>query len=125
MTLEETIAAQAPWVQVWVAILTIVGIAVPLALLVWKSTRVAGIIALAAQFAAGFGVQYLFDRYGYVDLVALPHVIFWTPLVIYLVIKARAANVPVWPQRLLWLLIVVLTVSLLFDYGRVVRYFIP
>ena len=122
MTLEEAIGQQAAWVPIWVVVLTAVSIVVPISLLFWRASRLAGILSLVAMILAGFGVQWLFDQHGYVGLIALPHVLLWTPLVVYLARVARGADMPKLPGILTYLLTGTLVASLLFDYASVIGY---
>lgn len=122
MTLEEAIGQQAVWVPIWVVVLTAISIVVPVALLFWRASRLAGILSLIAMVIAGLGVQWLFDQHGYVGLIALPHVLLWTPLVVYLVHVARGADMPEMPRILIYAMAITLIVSLLFDYASVLGY---
>ena len=94
----------------------------PLALLIWRPTRVAGLLTVLATVAGGFGVTSMFNSMGYVKLLGLPHVVIWTPLVIWLIVLLRGRDMPVWPRRILSLVILTILVSLAFDYVDVIRY---
>jgi hypothetical protein len=59
---------------------------------------------------------------GYVKLLGLPHVLIWTPLVFFLLAQARKADMPVWPRRVIWVIVGTIVVSLVFDYVDVARY---
>lgn len=122
MTLDEAVALQPQWVQVWLVVLTVVTVALPLVLMVWKGTRLAGLIVLAATIAGGVGVQLIFDRMGYVRLIALPHVLLWTPALIYLLVIIRRARIGRWPTIVGGVLAAFITISLVFDYASVARY---
>ncbi len=98
MTIEEAVAFQPVWVQRWLIVLTIATIALPVLLGFHNKTRLIGIIVLLTSFAGGFGVQWLFDELGYVRLLSLPHVILWTPTLIYLVIVLRRPDVARWAR---------------------------
>jgi hypothetical protein len=122
MTLQEAIAQQPAWVGYWLIWLTFGGLVLPLALLIWQPSRVAAVLAFLANIAAAFAVQWIFDRLGYVKLLGLPHVLFLTPLVVYLIAQTRRPNMPDWPKRILFVVIATLLVSLAFDYTDVARY---
>ncbi|OBY24659.1 hypothetical protein [Leisingera sp. JC1] len=122
MTLEEAIATQPLWVQIWVNILFLGAFVLPLALLIWKPSRLAGLVTVAASVLAAGGVYWLYGQLGYVRLLGLPHVILWTPLAVWLWRQRMRADMPVWPQRIILVVYAVIAVSLAFDYVDVARY---
>lgn len=122
MTLNEAIAQQSLWIQYWLYVLIFGIVVLPLALLIWKQTRLAAIITVAAAVLAGLGVSWLFDHYGYVKLLGLPHIILWTPLALYLYGQITRPDMPMWPKRIMIAVLAVLVVSLVFDYVDVARY---
>jgi hypothetical protein len=97
-------------------------VVLPLLLLIWKQTRLTAIITVAASFIAGVGVSWLYDKFGYVKLLGLPHIILWTPLVVYLYGQIRREDMPQWPKRIMVAVLAVFVVSLVFDYVDAVRY---
>jgi hypothetical protein len=122
MGLEEAVALQPAWIGYWLNWLMIGAIILPLALFIWRQTRIAAAAALAAGVAGAIGTGWIYDQMGYVKLLGLPHIVFWTPLAIYMTALLRRSPLPD-PAR--WVLIVVLVtilVSLAFDYTDVVRY---
>jgi hypothetical protein len=122
MTLSEAIATQPLWVQYWLYVLVFCIVILPLTLLIWKQTRVAAIVTIAASILAGIGVSRVYDHLGYVKLLGLPHIILWTPLVWYLWQQIKRGDMPKWPRRIMMVVLAVLAVSLVFDYVDVVRY---
>ncbi len=122
MTLSQAIALQPTWVQYWLYVLIFSIVVLPLTLLIWKQTRVTAIITIAASFLAGFGVSKIFDHLGYVKLLGLPHIILWTPLVWYLLQQTRREDMPLWPKRIMMVMLAVFITSLAFDYVDVLRY---
>lgn len=122
MTLAEAITQQPQWVQYWLYVLIFGIVVLPLSLLIWKQTRLTAVITIAASVLAGLGVSWVFDRLGYVKLLGLPHIILWTPLVIYLYGQIRRQDMPQWPRRILIAVLAVFLVSLAFDYVDVARY---
>ncbi len=122
MTLEEAIAQQPQWVQIWLNILLLGAFVLPAVLLIWRQTRVAGIVSLIVSATAAYGVVWLYDRMGYVKLLGLPHLFLWTPLVIYLVGQFRRDDLPQIPRVLLGAVIATLLISLAFDFSDVIRY---
>jgi formate hydrogenlyase subunit 3/multisubunit Na+/H+ antiporter MnhD subunit len=122
MSLSDAIATQPLWVQYWLYVLLAGIIVLPLVLLIWKQTRLTAVIILVASFAAGFGVSLVYDRFGYVKLLGLPHIIFWLPLVWYLYSQIKREDMPVWPRRVMMLIVAVLMISLVFDVVDVTRF---
>ncbi len=122
MTLEEAIAQQPQWVQIWLNILPLGAFVLPAVLLIWRQTRVAGIVSLVVSATAAYGVVWLYDRMGYVKLLGLPHLFLWTPLVIYLIGQFRRDDLPQIPRVLLGAVIATLLISLAFDFSDVIRY---
>ncbi len=122
MTLAEAVAQQPQWVQYWLYVLIFGIVVLPLLLLIWKQTRLTAIITVAASFIAGLGVSWLYDKLGYVKLLGLPHIILWTPLVIYLYGQIRRGDMPQWPKRIMVAVLAVFVVSLVFDYVDAARY---
>jgi hypothetical protein len=122
MTLAEAIAQQPQWVQYWLYVLLFGILVLPLALLIWKQTRLTAVITIAGSFIAGLGVSWIYDQLGYVKLLGLPHIIIWTPLALYLYGQIKREDMPVWPKRIITAILAVFIVSLVFDYVDVVRY---
>lgn len=122
MTLSDAIAQQPLWIQYWLYVLVFSIVVLPLVLLVWKQTRLTAIITIAASIMAGLGVSKLHDQLGYVKLLGLPHIILWTPLAWYLFRQTRRDDMPVWPRRIMMVVLAVFLISLAFDYVDVARY---
>ncbi len=123
MTLEQAIALQPQWVGYWLYWLTFGGFFLPLTLLIWKQTRLAAVLAVAAVVAGAIGVSWLYNQMGYVKLLGLPHIIFWTPLAVYFYKLIRREDLPLWPRRILIVVLATILISLVFDYTDVLRYF--
>lgn len=76
---------------------------------------------LTAWLANLLTMPMLFDAVGYVRLLGLPHIVFWTPLVIYLWMKRRSFS-GTWAGRYLWVVMATNGASLVIDYIDVARY---
>jgi hypothetical protein len=122
MTLNQAIAQQPMWVQYWLYVLIFGIVVLPLALLIWRQTRLTAVVTIAASILAGLGVNWVYTKFGYVKLLGLPHIIFWTPLVYYLLKTLKRADIPKWPRRIIIVVLAVFVVSLVFDYVDVIRY---
>ena len=111
------IMQQPLWLQLWVTWMGLVNLA-SLAFLRRREARV----VLGAFAGAFILMQILFAANGYDRLLGLGHVVFWTPLLIYLVPRLPKIESSTTYGR--WLRIVVLTngLSLVIDYLDVFRY---
>lgn len=65
----------------------------------------------------------LYNVFGYTRILGLAHIIVWTPLLPYLLSQRRPFAEESWPGRYLYWFMAVITVSLIFDYIDVARYF--
>jgi hypothetical protein len=109
--------SQPLWVQVWVCWMMLLNTAAVL-FLKHKAAKV----VLAVWVGNVITMMVLFEMVGYVRLLGLPHVIWWTPLVVYLFSQRRqfpAGLVSTW----LWILLFTNSASLVMDYIDVARYF--
>lgn len=106
------------WLQAWVYWMMLLNTA---ALFFLKTTE--GKMVLACWVANIITMSLFYEIFGYVRLLGLSHVIWWTPLVIYLF--GRRGSFPVGVTATwLWVLLVTNSASLVIDYIDVVRYFI-
>ncbi len=122
MTLTEAIATHSPaWVNLWLNVLFIGAFILPLSLFIWKSTRWTAVFCVIAAVIAGVGVYVMYNQMGYVKLLGLPHIIAWTPLAFHLWRKLKE-NLPVIPTTIITVILVVISISLLFDFADVARY---
>lgn len=122
MTMQEAIALQPLWVRLWLNWMLFGAFALPLLLLIWRQSRVAGIATLISDVAAGFGTGWLYGQMGYVKLLGLPHILFWTPVAIYLFLQLRRADLPKWPRWIMMVVLATIVGSLAFDYTDALRY---
>lgn len=76
---------------------------------------------LAAMLANVVSMQLLLRLYGTGQHLSLPHVVFWTPLLIYLFMQRK--SLLAWSPFGLWCVMLFLTdsVSLVLDYAAVVK----
>lgn len=124
MSLNEAMAEFGPsWLRVWLPLLMLGGFIAPLVLLIWSQSRLVGAISFVASLLAAVSIDYMYKQMGYVKLLGLPHIIFWTPLIVYLIMQRRRLTLPAWPMRILTFMIVTIGISLVFDYVDAARYF--
>ncbi len=122
MTFEEAIATQPGWIFWWLNALFLGAYVLPVSLLIWRATRITGAITVAASFASGYALNLMFNSMGLVRLLGLPHILLWTPLVIYLIAQLRRPDIPKLPRWIMIIIIGFLLVSLAFDYADLMRY---
>ena len=123
MSFQEALGHQSLCVRLWLDWLVFGSLALPLALLIWRQSRLPAVAAVVAGMAGAFGVGWLYGQMGYVKLLGLPHIIFWTPLAIYLFMQLRRVDLPLWPRRIMIVVLATVVISLAFDYADSIRYF--
>ena len=92
-----------------------------LLLFVWQDKRARW--AFLAWLLNAVMILSLYELYGYVRILGLSHIIAWTPLLIYLLKQRKAFTQENWAGRYLYWFMLVISVSLVFDYYDVYRYF--
>jgi hypothetical protein len=122
MTLDQAIALQPKWVGYWLDWLLFGAFVLPIALLIWRQSRIAAVATIVTSAAGAFGVQWLYSHLGYVKLLGLPHIVLWTPLAYYLFVQVRRGDMPPWPRRIMMVVLATIMISLAFDYADIVRY---
>lgn len=122
MTFDDAIATQPAWVQYWVLWMAVVITASVVVLLFSNATRRDALVILATNVAVYFVMMWLFEKIGFVRLLGIVHVGFWTPLAVYLCwrLKDQAFVTPF--RQIIWLFLATIVVSLAFDYADVARY---
>lgn len=123
MTFQDATLQLPTWVQIWLNILMLGAFIAPITLFIWKQTRLAALLSLLASGIAAFSIFSMYDSLGMVRLLGLPHVILWTPLVIYLLTVLRKPDLPTIPMWIIRFICATLVISLIFDYSDVIRYF--
>jgi len=122
MSFEDALATQPQWVRVWVLWMAVVTVGSLVVLLFSKNTRRDALVVFALN-AGNFAVmQWLYAQVGYVRLLGLPHIVFWTPLAAYLVWRLRTGTIRGPFRQVMWVLLVTISVSLIIDYVDVARY---
>jgi len=122
MTFGEAVALQPAWVGVWMNVLAFGAVILPLTLFIWKQSRVPAVVTLIASALSVVGVGFIFNQMGYVKLLGLAHIIFWTPLCFYLFKQIKREDMPSFPR---WIMVAVVTTiigALAFDYVDTARW---
>ncbi|MEZ5559970.1 MAG: hypothetical protein R3E86_15670 [Pseudomonadales bacterium] len=95
-TLNEAIALQPAWLQAWIMVLVLTHLAA-LAFVVGRvdarwQVRVEPFVIIGSFLVAAVFMSWLYERVGYVRLLGLAHVLFWTPAWVW--IWRRRRRVP-------------------------------
>ncbi|MGD9868695.1 MAG: hypothetical protein AB7U38_11910 [Hyphomicrobiales bacterium] len=127
MTLEDHIAAGPQWVQNWITWMTVVNMAAGLFLVRWKDGGIRwgyleALVILLTLVPIVIVMTWLFNSYGYVRLLGLAHVLFWTPLAVWLWTRLGRHPLKSVFGVYLRVLLATIVISLAFDYADVARY---
>jgi hypothetical protein len=110
------------WMIVWLYWMSFAIIVTPVVLVFSKATRLDALIVLLTNIAMLIGMGWVYEQIGYVRLMGIVHVILWTPLFIYLVLRAKNGEMPLLCRLIIWMFAATLAVSLVFDYTDFVRW---
>ena len=110
------------WLTVWLYWMAFAIAITPLVLIFYKATRLDAVIVFFTNLAMFAGMSWVYDQMGYVRLMGIVHVILWTPLLIYLVVRAKNGELPLPSRLVMWMFAATLAVSLAFDYTDTIRY---
>lgn len=122
MTFHDVMFSATGWMLVWFYWLGVAMIATPVVLIFSKATRRDAFIVLLTNIIVIASMGWLYRQIGYVRLLGIVHVVLWTPLVVYLWVRAKNAEITFPFRFVIWLFVATLVVSLAFDYIDVVRY---
>ncbi len=120
LALRAGVEASPLWVQIWVNFMGVVVFWLPL---VFAYKRVEARWTLLATLCAVIVMLVLVTNLGYGRHLGLGHVLFWTPLAVYLWKRKSSWNVGgSWSGKWILVLFVTITASLVIDYIDVARY---
>ena len=122
MTFSEAIASQPQWIVAWVYFMMAVFALSILVLACSKTTRLAALFAALAFILGAVMLNVMYGQMGYVRLLGLPHLVFWTPLAVYLWTRLRSGAVTGIFRITMIVLLATIAVSLAFDIADVARY---
>ncbi len=127
-TLGEAIAMQPFWLKSWMYLLG----ATNLVAVFFLAKRVAGkwrprweaLAILIGFLAAGAFMEWLYEQYGYVRLLGLAHLVFWTPVYVWIFGRRRelVGAYAIFGKYILFYLLMN-GISLVIDLIDVIRYF--
>ena len=112
MTLADMIAQENALIQSWILWLTFINLLSVVFIIAHHEARWILGVFLANMVFMGL----LYQLFGYVRLLGLSHIIFWTPLVIYLLLKMPQRRLKNASGVYLVLLLASNSLSLIFDY---------
>ena len=114
------VAKQPQWVQVWLDVMMVVLLGLSA---VFSFVRVEARWVLAGFLLGAATLLGLYSQIGYSRLLGIGHVIFWTPVLIYLLRRRAHWRVKeTWAGKWIVAAVTVLTISLVFDYTDVARW---
>ncbi len=125
-TLNDAIASQPVWLQAWVMVLVLTHV-LALVFVVKKGADGWGVrgepIAIFLSFvAAAVLMNWLFEQYGYVRLLGLGHLVFWTPAYVWVAMRRRQIGTDSIFGKYVLVYLVVAGISLAVDAIDVARY---
>ncbi len=122
MSFEEASALLPVWVQYWMNFIVAVPIVSVIVFLFSKVTRFDALVTFLLTALAFGATILLYNQFGMVRLLGLGHVIFWTPLAIYLLQRLRSNPPPRFLAAVMTLMLITLVAALAFDYYDVLRW---
>ena len=122
MTFDEALATQPQWVRLWIMWMALAILTTIVVLLFSKATRRDAAVVLVTNIGVYFAMMWLYEQVGYVRLLGIVHVIFWTPLALYLWWRLKDTSITTPFRQVIWLFLATVIISLAFDYADVVRY---
>ncbi len=122
MSFQDAILAQPLWLQIWVYWMAGINLAAIPLLLIGRSTRKDAVVVAILNLGSALLAGYIFDQHGWIRLLGLGHLIFWTPLAIYLWRRLARGPVPQPYRAIMLALLATLLVSLPIDAVDAIRY---
>ena len=116
------VLAQPVAVQLWVVWMIAALFVVPGLLLRYEPSRREGKVMLASSIVLAVLMLLWHAQVGYTRIVALPHILIWTPLLVYLYSRRTNLASPPRVRRMTTILVLTIVVSLAFDCTDVIRY---
>jgi hypothetical protein len=126
--LNEAIATEPTWLQLWVLVLVVTNL-VALLFVVGRRdgrfhVRYESIAILVSFFAAGAFMGWIYEQAGYVRLLGLAHLVFWTPAWVWILSRRRQIGTADLFGKYVHLYLGVAGLSLVIDAIDVVRYLV-
>ncbi|MEE9433330.1 MAG: hypothetical protein V3V15_03730 [Sphingorhabdus sp.] len=128
-TLGEALMMQPAWLLIWLGFLGAANLGAVLFIVGRKDGkwifRIEALAILLAFMAAGSFMEYLYGQHGYVRLLGLAHIVFWTPVYAWIWFKRRQLHPPsesLFGKFLVFYLLID-GISLVIDVIDVIRHF--
>lgn len=118
----DDVLAQPVAVQLWVIWMIAAMFVVPGWLLRYESSRREGKVMLASSIVLAVLMLLWHPQVGYTRILALPHLLIWTPLLVYLYSRRDNLASPAHVRWAATALVLTIVVSLAFDVTDVIRY---
>ena len=125
-TLNEAIATEPLWLQAWVTILVLTHL-IAVAFVVTREQgawriRLEPLAILASFIGSTLLISWLYGVVGYVRLLGVAHLVFWTPVFAWVFMRVRAAGTKSVFGKYLLVYLVIAGTSLVIDVIDLVRY---
>ncbi|MDT8428618.1 MAG: hypothetical protein RQ757_07620 [Pseudomonadales bacterium] len=125
-SLAEAIATEPMWLQVWVLLLVVSHFAA-IAFMVYKEGdrwrfRGEPFAILGSFFVAALILEWLFAQVGYVRLLGLGHLLGWTPVYLWILLRRRQFDLGTLYGKYIHVYLLIAGTSLLIDALDVIRY---
>lgn len=126
LTLTQAMSTEPLWIRIWLFAL----VATHFCALLFVVGRVAGrwrvrvepIAILAGFFGAALLMNWLYEQSGYTRLLGLGHLVFWTPVWLWVMSRRRAIGTASWFGKYVHVYLVIAGISLAIDAVDLVRY---
>jgi hypothetical protein len=119
---DEAIATLPTTVRYWIMWMNVTTLSALVIFALNRPTWPAALILLLTNVAMVATMMWLYGQVGFVRLLGLPHLIFWTPLVVWFALRLRRGGLPRPALTAMLILTVTLSISLVFDTVDVVRW---
>ncbi|XOV85807.1 MAG: hypothetical protein ACFHX7_12540 [Pseudomonadota bacterium] len=120
-TLGEAIATEPAWLQAWVMTLVLSNLLAILFVVGRENgkwtVRYEPIAIVASFIAAGVLMGWMYGQFGYVRLLGLAHLVFWTPVYIWVLTRRKAIGTASLYGKYIVLYLVIAGTSLVIDGG--------
>lgn len=125
-TLNDAISSEPMWLRVWVLTLVFTHLAAVLFMIHRRDSgwavRVEAIAIVASFFLAAVAMNWLFHQVGYVRLLGLAHLLFWTPVYVWIFLRRKTIGRGSMFGEYIIVYLIIVGVSLGIDLIDVVRY---
>ena len=125
-TLNDAILTEPIWLQGWVGVLVIANL-LAIAFVATKESgkwrfRKEAFAILFSFFAAAALMTWMYGRFGYVRLLGLPHLLFWGPVFVWLLVRFRKGEFSSPFSKYVAFYLLIAGISLVVDSIDVLRY---